>query len=197
MSQRLSSRNKIGIIMKNRILKFILLIFISTLLGIGSKAIGLNTPQALSVSIFSVSILGTLFFWDFRLSFAFLGTSMLLITRVIDLENLIKFSSLEVILFLVGMMVLVGLLKDAGFFAWIVQLDLTHHEYDCYINSLLSYSVISAILSTMTSEVSSIIFMVAAVLEICDYFEVDPVPYIIISVLPLTWVAQPLFWVTP
>lgn len=44
-------------------------------------------------------------------------------------------------------------------------------------------STVSALLSTMTSEVVSIIFMVAAILEICDYFEVDPVPFIIISVL--------------
>jgi len=35
----------------------------------------------------------------------------------------------------------------------------------------------------MTSEVVSIIFMVAAVFEICDYFEVDAVPYLIISIL--------------
>ena len=168
--------------MKNRILKFILLIFISTLLGIGSKSIGLNTSQSLSIAIFSVSILGTLFFWDFRLSFAFLGTSMLLIARVIDLENLIKFSSLEVILFLVGMMVIIGLLKDAGFFAWIVTLilripRLTAKKFVFYI------AVISALLACAVDEVTSIIFMVAAVLEICDYFEVDAVPYIIISVL--------------
>ncbi|MBM3254011.1 MAG: hypothetical protein FJZ16_07155, partial [Candidatus Omnitrophica bacterium] len=48
---------------------------------------------------------------------------------------------------------------------------------------IIIISAISALLSTMTSEVVSIIFMVAAVFEICDYFEVEPVPYVIISVL--------------
>lgn len=43
-------------------------------------------------------------------------------------------------------------------------------------------SVVSALLSAMTSEVVSIIFMVAAILEICDYSEVKPVPYVIIAV---------------
>jgi len=38
-------------------------------------------------------------------------------------------------------------------------------------------------LSCAVAEVTSIIFMVAAILEICDYFEVDPIPYIIISIL--------------
>lgn len=162
--------------------KFIILITISLGLGILTKNIGLDSRQALSISIFSISVLGTLFFWDFRLSFAFLGTSILLISRTIDLENVIKFASLDVILFLVGMMVLVGLLKETGFFAWIVQLILRIKNITA-IKFVIAISIISAILSSMTSEVVSIIFMVAAVLEICDYFEVDPVPYIIISVL--------------
>jgi Na+/H+ antiporter NhaD/arsenite permease-like protein len=167
--------------MKNRIFKFALLISISLVLGFCSKFIGLNNHQALAVAIFSVSILGTLFFWDFRLSFAFLGTSVLLITRTIDLENVIKFSSLEIILFLVGMMVLIGLLKEAGLFAWLVSLilripNLTAKKF------LIAISVISALLACAVDEVTSIVFMVAAILEICDYFEVDPVPFIIGSV---------------
>ncbi|MBM3246173.1 MAG: hypothetical protein FJZ13_02465 [Candidatus Omnitrophica bacterium] len=101
--------------MKNLSLKFVLLVSISLLLYWGVRIVSLNTQQALSIAIFSVSILGTLFFWDFRLSFAFLGTAVLLASRVIDLDHLVKFSSLEIILFLVGMMVIIGLLKDAGF----------------------------------------------------------------------------------
>ncbi len=162
--------------------KFILLISLSLGLGFFTKHIGLNSQQALAISIFSASIFGTLFFWDFRLSFAFLGAAVLLATRTIDLENLIKFSSLEIILFLVGMMVIIGLLRDAGFFAWIVSLiirtkGLTARKFVFVI------SIISMLLACAVDEVTSIIFIVAAVLEICDYFEVDPTPYIIISVL--------------
>ncbi len=167
---------------KEIIKKFIILLAISVGVGYVSAFAGLSNHQALAVSIFCVSILGTLFFWDFRLSFAFIGTSILLITRTIDIDNLVKFASLEVILFLVGMMVLVGLLKDAGFFAWIVELILRIKNLSAY-KFVVVISVVSALLSTITSEVVSIIFMVAAVLEICDYFEVDPVPYVIISVL--------------
>ncbi|MFH1458139.1 MAG: SLC13 family permease [Candidatus Omnitrophota bacterium] len=162
--------------------KFILLFGLSVGLGFATKSLGLNSQQALAVSIFCTSVFGTLFFWDFRLGFVFLGTPILLLTRTIDLENVIKFASLDVILFLVGMMVLVGLLKESGFFAWIVQLILRIRNLTA-IKFVIVVSVISALLSSMTSEVVSIIFMVAAVFEICDYFEVDPVPFLIISVL--------------
>jgi len=168
--------------MKKIISNFILLLTISFSLALGAKALGLNSYQALSIGIFSSSILGTLFFWDFRLSFAFVGTSILLITKTTDLNNVIKFASLEVILFLVGMMILVGLLKDEGVFAWVVQLILRMKNMNGH-KFVVVIAFISAILSAMVSEVVSIIFMVAAILEICDYFEVDPLPYVTISIL--------------
>ena len=162
--------------------KFIILIAVSLGLGIFTRHIGLNFQQAMSISIFSTSILGTLFFWDFRLGFAFIGTSILLISRTVNLESVIKFASLDVILFLVGMMVLVGLLKEAGFFAWIVTLILRIRNLSA-TKFLVLISLISGLLSCVVDEVTSIIFIVAAIFEICDYFEVDPVPYLIISVL--------------
>ncbi|MCK9432378.1 MAG: SLC13 family permease, partial [Candidatus Omnitrophica bacterium] len=122
--------------------------------------------QALSVGIFSASILGTLFFWDFRLSFAFIGTSLLLMTRTIDLDHVLEFSSLEVILFLVGMMVIIGLLKDSGVFAWIVSLILRIPRLTG-IKFVLFIAFFSALLACTVDEVTSIVFMVAAILEIC------------------------------
>ncbi len=162
--------------------KFIILIAISLGLGILTKNIGLSSHQALAISIFSVSILGTLFFWDFRLSFAFLGTAVLLISRTIDLENVVRFASLEIILFLVGMMVLIGLLKEAGLFAWLVSLILRIRNLTAK-KFLIAISLISALLACAVDEVTSIIFVVAAILELCDYFEVNPVPFIIGAVL--------------
>ncbi len=166
---------------KNILNKSIVLVDISTGIGLLGARAGLSFHQAMSVSIFSVSMLGTLFFWSFRLTFAFLGTSVLLLTKTIDMEHLIKFASLEIILFLVGMMVLVGLLKSSGFFAWIVTLilrikDLTAEKFTVLI------IVISALLACAVDEVTAIIFIAAAIFEICDYFEVEPTPFLMIAI---------------
>lgn len=168
--------------MKNIALRLGVLLSISFSLWIFANKIGMNPQQALSIAIFSMSILGTLFFWDFRLSFAFVGTAILLITKTIDIEHLLIFSSLEVILFLIGMMVIMGRLKDSGVFAWIVSVilripRLTGKRFVFII------AVLSGIFAGAVDEVTSIIFMVAAVLEVCDYFEVNPTPFIVISVL--------------
>lgn len=161
--------------------KAIALVVISVGAGMVASRAGLTFHQATSISIFAVSILGTLFFWNFRLTFAFVGTSILLLTRAVDIEHLILFSSLDVIFFLIGMMVLVGLLKSAGFFAWIVTLilrirNLTARKF------LVLTSVISALLSCAVNEVTAIIFIAAAIFEICDYFEVTPTPFLMIAI---------------
>ncbi len=162
--------------------KIIILLTLSIALGILCRNTGLNFHQSLSVSILAVSILSTLFFWKFRLSFAFLGTSVLLLTQAIDLEHIAIYASIEVIFFLIGMMVLIGLLKNAGVFAWIVTLILRIKNLTA-LKFVVSISVISALLACVVDEVTSIIFIVAAVFEICDYFEVDAGPFLIISVL--------------
>lgn len=167
---------------KSILIKFIILLIISVSVGILGKGIDLNLNQMIAVSIFSASVMGTILFWDFRLAVAFLGIGILLATKTIDIENLVMFSSLEVILFLVGMMIIVGLLKDVGFFAWLITLILRIRNLTA-TKFVLAISIMSALSACVLDEVTSIIFMTAAVLEICNYFEVKPIPFIIISVL--------------
>ncbi|MFH1189852.1 MAG: SLC13 family permease [Candidatus Omnitrophota bacterium] len=166
---------------KNILRKSVVLVAISAGVGLLGARVGLSFHQAMSVAIFAVSMLGTLFFWSFRLTFAFLGTSVLLLTKTIDMEHIIRFASLEIILFLVGMMVLVGLLKDSGFFAWIVKLilrikNLTADKFMALV------SIISALLACAVDEVTAIIFIAAAIFEICDYFEIEPTPFLMIAI---------------
>lgn len=169
--------------MDNRLIfKFIFLFFLIILVGFISQRIGLNAQQITAISIFSASVFATLLFWDFRVAIAFLGIAILLVTKTVDLDNMIKFASLEVILFLVGMMVLVGLLKEVGFFAWLVTLILRIRNLTAK-KFVFTICVFSALLACCVDEVTSIIFMAAAILEICDYFEVEPTPFIIISIL--------------
>ena len=82
---------------------------------------GFNANQIITLSAFSLSILGTLLFWHFRLSFAFLGTTIILFTGVATLDEFLRHSSMEIIFFLIGMMVLVGFLKEIGIFTWLLQ----------------------------------------------------------------------------
>jgi len=76
----------------------------------------------------------------------------------------------------------VALLKEAGLFTWLTTLilrvsNLTAKKF------VIVISVMSALFACAVDEVTSIIFMVAAIIEVCDYFEVEAMPFIMISVL--------------
>jgi hypothetical protein len=73
-----------------------------------SMAAGLSPQQSVAVSVFTGIIGGTLLFWRFRLAFALVGVSILMAARLIDVPTFIEFSSLDVIVFLICMMIVIG-----------------------------------------------------------------------------------------
>jgi Na+/H+ antiporter NhaD/arsenite permease-like protein len=162
--------------------KVVLLLLIAVLLGALGRLAGLTAEQAFILSVFSISISGTLLFWDLRLGFVFVGSGMLFLTRSVDLEHFIEFASIDVILFLIGMMIVIGAMKEAGVFAWLVGLLLQSRSLGG-VRLFVLVMMLSAALSGLTGEVTSIIVMVAVILDICKSLKIDPAPLVISSVL--------------
>ncbi len=163
--------------------RFALLMLISAAVGAFSYlSWGLTGKQTLSVTVFLVIILATLFFWSFRLAIAFIGLPILILTGALKLECFKAHCSLEVILFLVGMMVVVGGLRDLGFFTWIIQgilkmKGMTGRRF------ILVTAAASALSASAVDEVTSILFMAALVFQVCDALKLRPVPFLIICVM--------------
>ena len=141
-----------------------------------------DIKQTLAGTIFLALVIGTLMFWRFRVAIAFIGIVLLLLTGTIDLPHTIEFMSLDVILFLVGMMVIVGLLRRSGFFRWLLAKGLKLSKFEP--NRLMIMMLfLAAVMAAMVDEVTSILFITALVLDLCDYFEINPVNYVISVVL--------------
>ena len=162
--------------------KVFIIIVIALFIALGGPKIGLSSHQVIVAATFCVSILGVLLYWELRLSFVFLGAGVMLLTRSIDLENLIKFASLDVILFLIGTMILVGMLNDAGFFYWVIT-RLIRIKNVTGKKLFILIMLLSGILSGLMGEVASIIIMSKIILDICDLIDIDPIPLIMASVL--------------
>jgi Na+/H+ antiporter NhaD/arsenite permease-like protein len=167
---------------KQMIVRMALLLGVSLSIGFGGTAMGLTTQQSAATSVFLAIILGTLFFWNFRLAIAFLGVGVLIFTKSLDIDHFVKEASLPVILFLVGMMIIVGALRDLGFFTWIVQSiisipKITGRKF------IAVTAVASALLACAVDEVTSIIFISTLVFQVCNRLKLNPAPYIIICVL--------------
>ncbi|MBR2365316.1 MAG: hypothetical protein IKA79_08940, partial [Lentisphaeria bacterium] len=63
--------------------RFVLLAVISSAVGIIGAKTCFTVNQATAVGVFLAIILGTLFFWNIRLSIAYLGLSVLICTNAI------------------------------------------------------------------------------------------------------------------
>lgn len=167
---------------KQLILRMAVLLAVSLGVGFGGARLGLTEQQASATAVFLAIILGTLFFWNFRLAIAFLGVGVLIFTKSLDIDHFVKEASLPVILFLVGMMIIVGALRDLGFFTWIVQSilsipNITGRKF------IAVTAVASALLACAVDEVTSIIFISTLVFQVCNRLKLNPAPYIIICVL--------------
>jgi len=155
---------------------------INAAIGVGFYYLLHNVTQTIAATIFIALVIGTLMFWRFRVAIAFIGIVVLLLTRTIDLEHTISFMSLDVILFLVGMMVIVGLLRRSGFFRWLLAKALKISRFEPN-RLMLIILAMASIMAAMVDEVTSILFITALVLDLCDFYEVNPVKYVISVVL--------------
>ncbi len=169
--------------LKTMISRFAILLGAAFAVGFGGGLSGvLESHQATACAVFVAIIFGTLFFWGFRLAIAFLGLAVLIFTNSLNIPQFVTSSSLEVILFLVGMMVIVGALRDLGFFTWIVQLIVAMPKLSGK-KFIFVTAVASALLACAVDEVTSIIFISTLIFQVCDRLKLNPRPYILISVL--------------
>jgi Na+/H+ antiporter NhaD/arsenite permease-like protein len=161
----------------------LVMIAISVAAGVILYATGFREQeQILAASIFFLIISATLLFWHFRLAIAFIGIAILLGGRVLLLEELIRSAELDIILFLIGMMTMVGVLKDLGLFTWVIQLVINVKRMDGMTFTVI-VSLVSALMACIVDEVTSIVFVLALVFQVCDTLKIRPTPFVMIAVI--------------
>ncbi|MCS7146234.1 MAG: SLC13 family permease [Nitrososphaerota archaeon] len=114
------------------------------------------------------------------MAFAFIGIFILLITGLLDVPHLVEFAGLDIIVFLIGMMVVVGFLEERHFFEYllnrVVRLGRTP------LRLLFILMGMAALSAALVDEVTSILFMASLVLHLSSRLAVSFIPLIILVV---------------
>src|SRR3989338_2770501 len=154
------------------------IIFIS---AAGLAAVGFDGKQILATSIFLMIICWTLFYWKFRLAFAFVVIAVLLGTKLLDVPHVIEFAGLDIILFLVGMMTIIGFLEENHFFEYLVAkvVDRVGERPYLLMGILMGMAAISA---ALVDEVTSILFMMSTMFHLTKRYKVNPIPFLLMIV---------------
>lgn len=151
--------------------------------GVLAYMAGLSSQQQImAVGIFVIIISATLLFWNSRLAIAFIGIAVLLGGNVLSLEQMISSAELDIILFLVGMMTMVGVLKDLGLFTWIIQLVINMKGMNGK-RFVFTVVLMSAVMASVVDEVTSIVFILALIFQVCDTLKIKPTPFVMIAVI--------------
>jgi Na+/H+ antiporter NhaD/arsenite permease-like protein len=148
---------------------------------LASMAAGLSPEQSVAVSVFTGIIGGTLLFWRFRLAFALVGVSILMAARLIDVPTFIEFSSLDVIVFLICMMIVIGFLEERRFFEVVVDRVL-HIGRGGAVRLMTVFLGMAALSAALVDEVTSILFMMSSGISLAARFGLPLVPLLLMTV---------------
>ncbi len=142
---------------------------------------GLNAAQVASVTIFASLIVGTLLFWRFRLAFALVGIAAMLGLGLLDTKTMIEFAGFDMILFLVGMMIVVGFLEEKKFFEHLLA-KIMRGVGNNPVKLVIVLMLMSALFAALVDEVTSILFMTATVLHLTGKLRISAIPLVMMTV---------------
>src|SRR3989338_6124571 len=143
--------------------------------------LGLAPTQTLAVGGFCVVLYGAILFWRYRLAFACFGVALLLALGLLDVPHFIEFAGLDIIVFLVAMMTIIGFLEEHHFFEFVID-HLLRIVGPHPRRIMIVMMVMAAVSAALVDEVTSILFMVAAMLNLLKGSKLNPIPFILMLV---------------
>ncbi len=142
---------------------------------------GLSIKQTVAAGLFAGVLGGALFFWPFRLAFALFGLAGMLATDIINVPTIIQFAGLDIILFLIGMMIVIGYLEERRFFEYFVD-GMVEKVGPSGPRLVVVLMIAAAISAALVDEVTSILFMAATVFNVAARVKVRPIPLLMMVI---------------
>ncbi len=142
----------------------------------------LSTQQWIALGIFGLTYLFIATGSRERTIAAMAGAAAMFAFGILTTEEMISFVDFNALSLLFGMMVVVGVLREAAFFRWLG----IHLSNLCRCQPrrmLLVFTVITAFLSAFLDNVTTVLFMVVVTIEIVGYLKLNPIPFIISEII--------------
>lgn len=112
---------------------------------------------------------------------ALLGGGLLIVFGVLSPMEALSYINWETLGLLAGMFILVSILQEAGFFAWLAMRAVRKVNYHP-VYLFLALLLLSAFLAMFMDSITVMLFMAALTLQLCRLLKIDPIPFIIAEV---------------
>ncbi len=152
---------------------------ILSMIGFGSKEDLYWVSILLFVGTYTMIILEKFFH---RVPAALLGGTLAIFLGVVTPEGAWKSIDHNTMFLLIGMMIIVSVLIESGFFSILSSMALKITKGDPF-KIILTFTMLTAFLSAFLDNVTTVLFMVPILISITSKLKLKPVPYIIATVL--------------
>jgi len=117
---------------------------------------------------------------------AIFGASLILVLKILEQHEAFHLEEFgvdwNVIFLLIGMMTIINLMRPTGLFEYIAIRSAKAGKGDP-MRIMVIFAVITAVLSALLDNVTTVLLLAPVTLLIADALEVDPIPYLIVEAL--------------
>ncbi len=149
------------------------------MIGLGAKEHLYWISILLFVGTYTMIILEKFFH---RVPAALLGGTLAIFLGVVTPEGAWEAIDHNTMFLLIGMMVIVSVLIESGFFSILSYVALKFTKGDPF-KIILTFTMLTAVLSAFLDNVTTVLFMIPILISITSKLKLKPVPYIIATVL--------------
>ena len=116
-----------------------------------------------------------------RLKAALTGLSGVLLLRLVEQHDAFSFIDFNTIGLLIGMMILVGIVKQTGLIQYTALIAIRESKGNPW-RLLVSLSLLTAIVSAFLDNVTTVLLIGPVALAVCETLDLDPLPFIFAEV---------------
>ena len=139
-----------------------------------------SVKQIMSLIVFSLMIIGVLFLWEYKVIIAFSGLALMFIFGLINVHYLIHSANLEIIIFLICMMIVVGFLEERGFFEYMMRI-IVYRIGDNAELLVVILMLLSGVLSSIIGNITTMLIITTNVLYLTARYNLSPIPLILMT----------------
>lgn len=141
----------------------------------------MNT-QVISIIIFTLVIVSIVSEKINRTVAAFCGAILMLLTRVLTLEESLSHIDFNTLGVLIGMMIVVAIVRNSGLFEYIAIYTAKKTKGDPW-KVMVCFILITAVLSAVLDNVTTVLLIGPMTIVICNLLEINPGPFLITEII--------------
>ena len=141
-----------------------------------------HSSALIPILVFLVVYAMITFEWVNKAAAALAGVGVLVVLKITTEHQAVEHVDFETLMLLTGMMIIVGLIKDSGFFT-IVSVRIAEITKGSPVKILVLFSIVTAVMSAFLDNVTTVLIIIPIIIELTRGMGLDPKNYVLSQVM--------------